>query len=116
MAHALPTGTRIDWMWKLNSNPFSHSELDEWHCYTEVETAIIEDALSKKLPVALLDDYHINFTHLIQIFNRNMNNQRPVKRMINKRVGSRLREKRLMPTPMVSSIPLAPQSNLYFIM
>ena len=96
--HAPRQRKSIEWMWKSNTVPWSHSEPKEWCSYSDVETAIIEEAFNKKQFEALLDDYHIDFKHSLQISNNNLNNQRPVKRITKYDRGeSSLREERFMP-------------------
>ncbi|CAF5187792.1 unnamed protein product, partial [Rotaria magnacalcarata] len=69
------------------------------------ENAIIEEAFStlKKTHV-IIDDYHIDFEHRVQIANDDKTKQRPIKRVeMNKEEGGRLREARFMPNPIVPS-------------
>jgi hypothetical protein len=44
----------------------------------------------------LLDDYHIDFSHLLQISNSNIQQQRPVKRTIGKHSSVSVRKDRLI--------------------
>ncbi len=108
MAH-VSSLTRIEWMWKSNPEPWNSAQKEEWRSYSDVETAIIEEAYQKKLPEALIDNYHINFKQSVQILNSNENNQRPVKRVERGRSTSqvRLREARFMPNPIHPSTPFA---------
>jgi hypothetical protein len=46
---------------------------------------MIEEAYQNKDNEVLLDDYHINFKHMVQISNTNEQKQRPIKRMIRER-------------------------------
>lgn len=88
----------IEWMWKSNANPWSHSEPEEWCSYSDIEIAIIEEAYNKKESEVFLDDYYIDFKHSVQISNNNFNNQRPVKRMTKcNQEESNLRNERFMP-------------------
>ncbi|CAF3644118.1 unnamed protein product [Rotaria socialis] len=98
-------GKRIEWFWKSNDNPFSNEESAEWNRYSDVENTIIEEAFStlKKTHV-IIDDYHIDFEHRVQIANDDKTKQRPIKRVeMNKEEGGRLREARFMPNPIVPS-------------
>ena len=105
------SSTGIEWMWKSNSDPWNSSQTDEWRSYSDVETAIIEAAYQRKLPEALIDDYHINFQRSVQISNSNQSNQRSVKRVERGRSTSesRLREARFMPNPVHPATPFAEQ-------
>ncbi|CAF3701168.1 unnamed protein product [Rotaria socialis] len=107
MANASQALIKFEWFWKSNDDPWSSSEPEEWSRFSDVEMAIIEEALQKKLPDVLLDSYHINFKHMVQISNKNENNQRPVKRVVNERKESRLREARFMPNPVNPSRPFS---------
>jgi hypothetical protein len=102
--HPRPQRKCIVWMWKSNTDPWLHSEPEEWCSYSDVETAIIEEAYNKKQSEALLDNYHIDFKHSLQISNINLNNQRPVKRISKyDREESSLREERFMPHAVIPS-------------
>ena len=103
--------TRVEWMWKSSTDPWNSSQGDEWQSYSDVETAIIEQAYQKKLPDVLLDNHHINFKNSVQISNSNENHQRPVKRVERNRSTSdgRLREARFMPSPIHPATPFADQ-------
>ncbi|CAF1443690.1 unnamed protein product [Rotaria sp. Silwood1] len=70
---------------------------------------MIEEAYQKKLPEALIDDYHLDFKKSLQISNSNPNNQRPVKRISRDgmTIEPRLREARFMPNPIHSATPFA---------
>ncbi|CAF2941307.1 unnamed protein product [Rotaria sp. Silwood2] len=107
----MSSSTRIEWMWKSNEHPWNSSQKEEWCSYSDVETAIVEEAYQKKLSEALIDDYHINFKNSVQISNSNQHNQRPVKRVERGRSTSepRLREARFMPSPIYPSTPFAEQ-------
>ncbi|CAF4941630.1 unnamed protein product [Rotaria sp. Silwood1] len=110
MAYKL-SPTRVEWMWKSNEDPWNSSQKEDWRSYSDVETAIIEEAYQKKLSEALIDDYHINFKNSVQISNSNERNQRPVKRIERGRstFEPRLREARFMPSPIHPSTPFAEQ-------
>ena len=45
----------------------------------------LRKAFQQKLSEAILDDYHINFEHLLQISNNDEKRQRPVRRVVNER-------------------------------
>jgi len=115
MAHASLHTQRIEWMWESNINPWSQSKSAKWRSYSDVETAIIEEAYTGKLPEALLDDYHIDFEQCVQTSNNNVNDRRPVKRMVNERVDARLREERFMPNPIVPSASFTHSDSRLFI-
>jgi hypothetical protein len=105
---------RIEWLWKSNTDPWSSAEPEKWSNFSDVETAIIEDAFQKKLSEVLIDDYHIDFKRSIQISNKNENHQRPIKR-VDKKMSTtevRLREARFMPNPINPSTPFTAQTNL----
>lgn len=106
-----PTAAGIQWMWKSNADPWSSSQKEEWRAYSDVETAIIEEAFQKKLSEVLLDDYHISLKNSTQISNSNANSQRPIKRVERGQTSSepRLREARFMPNPIHPAMPFAEQ-------
>jgi hypothetical protein len=101
-------------MWKSNKNPWSHSEPDEWSFYCDIDTAIIEEAFQENQHEVLLDDYHINFNHFVQISNCTEKNQRPVKRMINQQNDRRLREERFLANIIQPSAHFIDTGSLYF--
>ncbi|CAF1209286.1 unnamed protein product [Rotaria sordida] len=101
-----PIQQRIEWMWKSNSDTQSHSQQEEWHCYSDIETAIIEEAFQEKLSEAVLDECRIDLKYFLQISNRDENIRRPVKRVHHEQVeAGRLREARFMPNPVAPSAP-----------
>ena len=53
-----------------------------WTNYSDIETAIIEEAFVNKEEKVILDDYHILFKQSVQISNQNWYYQRSVKRVI----------------------------------
>ncbi len=100
-----PCRQRIEWMWKSNTNAWSQSEQEEWHCYSDIETAIIEEAFQEKLSDVLLDDYHIDLKHFLQVPNIDENSQRPMRRTHHgQKEDGRLREARFMPNPVLPSV------------
>ncbi|CAF3197734.1 unnamed protein product [Rotaria sp. Silwood2] len=104
-AHVSRQRKCIEWMRKSNYNPWLRSESEEWCSYSDVEAAITEEAYMKKQSKALLVDYHIDFKHSVQISSNNLNNQRPVKRMIKYDRGeSLLREERFIPHAVIPSV------------
>lgn len=105
------SSSRVEWMWKSNADPWNSSQKEEWSSYSDVETAIIEEAYQKKLPEVLIDDHHIDFKKSIQISNSNENHQRPIKRISRDRSACepRLREARFIPNPIHPSTPFADQ-------
>ena len=101
----------VEWMWKSNSDPWNTSQREEWRSYSDVETAIIEQAYQAKLSEAVIDDYHINLKKSVQISNSNTSNQRPIKRVERGRstTGMKLREARFMPSPIHPATPFTDQ-------
>lgn len=97
---------RIQWMWKSNVEPWVSNTAEDWSSFSDVETAIIEEAYKNKLPEAIIDDYHINFKHFIQISNKDESKQRPVKRVDSSTstYQVRVRETRFMPNPTNPSV------------
>ncbi len=102
--------TRVQWMWNSSVDPFLESESDDWRPYSDVENMIIEEAFTTGKNHALLDDYHIDFKHQLQISNNDTNKQRPIKRLVCNRDDKRLREERFMPNPIA---PDRPYGGLY---
>ncbi|CAF3883565.1 unnamed protein product [Rotaria sp. Silwood2] len=107
MASPLPTTSKnslkhVEWMWKSNPNPWSKSEPAVWSHYSDVENLIIEEAFTDKQPLALLDEYYIDFQNNLQVFNSDHNKQRPVKRVVRKREDKHLREARFVDLPVSS--------------
>lgn len=98
-----PQQPRIEWLWKSNEDPWSN-ESAEWCAYSDVDTAIIEEAFQQKLPDVVLDDYTISFHPLVQLCNDDASQQRPVKRLANKQ-DDKLRETRFIQSPISPSIP-----------
>jgi hypothetical protein len=64
---------RVEWAWKSKSNddPWLIDEPYQWSSYSDIETVIIERAYQKKLPEAVVNNYHIVFKQFIQISNNN---------------------------------------------
>lgn len=108
-AAAIHQQSHVQWLWKATTNSYSELKSDEWCPYSDVETHIIEEAYEKKQAEVLLDNYHINFKHFIQICNNNQNNQRPVKRINHGREETKLRNERFLPNPIS---PLTPFTDL----
>ncbi|CAF3882448.1 unnamed protein product [Rotaria sp. Silwood1] len=109
--------TSVQWMWQADADPWSSSSVQkgDWFNYSDIETAIIEDAYQKKEMEVLLDNYHINFKHLVQISNNNLNHQRPVKRLVREREeGIRLRESRFLSEPIIPSQPFMEPGPSFF--
>ena len=94
---------RIEWFWQSNADPWS-SESAEWCAYSDVDTAIIEEAFQQKLPDVLLDDFTISFKHLVQISNDDQLKQRPMKRVVSTET-SKIRDARFMQSPVNPSAP-----------
>lgn len=95
---------RVQWFWRSDPDPFTKDQFNQWIRYSDVENSIIEEAFSvSKKPQVLLDDYHIDFEHRMQISNDDASRQRPVKRVTMKRNDERLREARFTANPVVPS-------------
>lgn len=105
---------RVTWMWKSDSTPWGSSGSEQWTSYSDVETAIIEEAYQKKSPEVLLDEYHINFKNMVQISNKNESHQRPIKRADRSQLSSqvKLREERFTANPIHPATPFADQRAL----
>lgn len=73
----------VKWMWKANDDPWDTTQAPEWRRYSDVENMTIEKAYQAKETGAMLDDYHLDFSHMVQISNNGIHKQRPVKRMPN---------------------------------
>jgi len=102
------TQKHVEWFWKSDDDPFSNTESSEWNRYSDIENIIIEEAFTiLKKPIVILDDYHIDFEHRVQIANDDKSKQRPVKRVEMNREDVRLREARFMPNP------IAPTSSFH---
>ena len=63
------SATRIQWMWNSSEDPFSKSEPIDWVPYCDIENMIIEKAYTANKSYAMLDGYHIDFKHSVQISN-----------------------------------------------
>ena len=107
---------RIQWMWKTNENPFDLTQETEWTMYTDVENQIIEDAHQKRMPEALLDQYHVNFEHLMQISNKDERQQRSVKRVTANTSQQRLRKERFLTEPITPSKPFSDSDQCDFLL
>jgi hypothetical protein len=101
---------RVEWMWNAHTDPFLQSQPVDWRLYSDVENMIIEEAFTAGKSHAMLDDYHIDFEHNLQISNNDVKKQRPVKRMVCNRDDKRLREERFLPNPIA---PNRPYGGLY---
>jgi len=101
--------TRVEWMWNANADPFSKSEPVEWRYYSDVENMIIEKAFTAGETHAMLDDYHVDLKHNVQISNNDTSKQRPVKRMVRGKNDIRLREDRFLPNPIAPDRPFGGQ-------
>jgi hypothetical protein len=69
------------WMWQSNGNPWSTTQAPEWSCYSKVNNTIIEKAYRTKKKQAILDNYYLDFSQMVQIANNDNNKRRPVKRV-----------------------------------
>ncbi|CAF4515683.1 unnamed protein product [Rotaria sp. Silwood2] len=93
----------IEWMWQSNPDPWSKSEPAKWNHFSDMENLIIEEAFLNKQPLAILDEYYIDFGKNRQISNIDDYRQRPVKRIVRNREDKHLREERFVDLP-VSSV------------
>lgn len=66
---------RIVWMWKSNNEP------EDWKRYSDIENCIIENAYQQHENQVELDDFSINFEHLVQVSKKDSNKQEPIKRV-----------------------------------
>ncbi|CAF1212676.1 unnamed protein product, partial [Rotaria sp. Silwood1] len=107
---------QIQWMWKANENVFDLTQEAEWTMYTDVENQIIEQAYQKRMPEALLDQYHVNFEHLMQISNKDERQQRPVKRVAVDTSQQMLRKERFLAKPLTPSKPFSDSDQLDFLL
>lgn len=87
---------RMEWRWKSNGNPWSNSEPEEWKCYCDIDTAMIEEAYMRKEAGVELDNYSIDFKNFVQISNLNSNNRRPIRRTMKPKYQGRLSEDRFV--------------------
>ncbi|CAF1016218.1 unnamed protein product [Rotaria sordida] len=90
-----------EWQWRSNTNPLT------WKCYTNLETMKIEEAYQKHEKKVLLDAYHIDLVHMIQISNTNLQKQRPIRRVtIDGTIdGKKVREERFFADPLLPTRP-----------
>ncbi|CAF4446140.1 unnamed protein product, partial [Didymodactylos carnosus] len=95
---------RAQWYWKSNSDPWSNGS-EEWTKYSDIESAIIEEAFNRKnkTKLAEMDNYWINLNDSIQISKSDPNKHRQIKWVLTSRNGSQgLREERFFVTPALS--------------
>ncbi|CAF1101579.1 unnamed protein product [Didymodactylos carnosus] len=88
---------RAQWYWKSNSDSWSTNEKEEWTKYSDIESAIIEEAFNgkNKTKLADLDNYLCNLNESIQISKSDPNRQRQIKRvLISRNETQGLREQR----------------------
>ena len=97
--------TCVEWMWQSNPYPFIQHQEPEWSYYSDVENLIIEEAFLANKPQAMLDDYYIDLKHNIQVSNKDNTKQRPVQRVMGKRVNKASRGERFMPDPIAPKRP-----------
>ncbi|CAF1241529.1 unnamed protein product [Didymodactylos carnosus] len=93
---------RAQWYWKSNFDPWSTNGNEEWTKYSDIESAIIEEAFNQKnkTKLAELNNYSINLNDSIQISKSDSNKQRQIKRVLISRNESQgLREERFFLTP-----------------
>jgi hypothetical protein len=103
------SSTRVQWMWNATADPFSKSQKAVWNRYSDVENMMIEKAFTGGESHAILDDYHIDLKHNLQISNNDTNKQRPVKRMVCDKDDKVLREERFLPNPVAPDRPFGGQ-------
>ncbi|CAF1600046.1 unnamed protein product, partial [Didymodactylos carnosus] len=72
------------WYWKSNSDPWSTNGKRKWTKYSDIESAIIEEAFNgqNETKLADLDNYTINLNDSIQISKSDPNKQRQIKRVL----------------------------------
>ncbi|CAF0778722.1 unnamed protein product [Didymodactylos carnosus] len=75
---------RAQWYWKSSFDPSSTNEKEEWTKYSDIESAIIEEAFNgnNKTKLIELDNYSINLNDSIQISQSDPNNQQQIKRVL----------------------------------
>ncbi|CAF0906140.1 unnamed protein product [Adineta steineri] len=78
----LNSSIRVEWMWQSNLGHLDKSQTAEWCRFPDVENAIIEEAFLAKKTYATLDNYHIDFEHLVQISDRSAEKERAIKRLV----------------------------------
>jgi hypothetical protein len=88
------SSTRTRWMLRLDKNLFGGSQPAVWCHYSDIENIIIEEAFMAKINFVVLDDYHIDFSHNLQISNNDRDEQRSVKRVVYNINDIHLREER----------------------
>ncbi|CAF1053573.1 unnamed protein product [Didymodactylos carnosus] len=78
---------RAQWYWKSNSDPWATNGNEEWTKYSDIESAIIEEAFNQKnrIKLAELDNYSINLNESIQISKSDPDKQRQIKRVLTSR-------------------------------
>ena len=99
LASSLNSLKDIEWMWRVNPDPFSKTEKSQWSHYSDVENLIIEDAFAENKPQAMLDEYYVDFKQMRQISKVDDYKQTPVKRVVRKREDKHLRGERFMDLP-----------------
>ncbi|CAF1161778.1 unnamed protein product [Adineta steineri] len=106
MAQASTPDFFVRWLWNSSDDPFSPNHFEEaWRRYSDVETVLIEEAYQMKRVEAMLDKYHIDFEHSVQISNNNLKKQRPVKRITDGHVESSPRVERFTSKSIVPAAP-----------
>ncbi|CAF3987147.1 unnamed protein product [Rotaria sp. Silwood2] len=69
------------WLWKSNSNPWQTNIEEQWEKYSDIEMTIIENGYQNKYSHVELDNFIIDFKHLVQINKADSTKQRPIKRI-----------------------------------
>ncbi|CAF1639669.1 unnamed protein product [Didymodactylos carnosus] len=85
----------VIWWFNASNDPWSSNETDQkWIKYSDIKNEIIEDAYSKSLPYATIDEYMIDLRRFLQIESSDKTKQRQVRRTIGGRRQECLREER----------------------
>ncbi|UJR11726.1 hypothetical protein I4U23_015907 [Adineta vaga] len=106
------TTSPVMWMWKINKNDLwyfpkqNEIEDDNWHSYSDVETANIETSFRNKKQAAIFNDYRIDFVHFMHISNWNDKRERLVKRIpcatgLSTKKATQPENERFLPTPLL---------------
>ena len=90
-----------EWQWCSNINFLT------WKCYANLETRKIEESYQKGEETVLLDAYHIDLLHMMQISNNNLQKQRPIRRVMTDGTidGKKVREERFFADPLLPTRP-----------
>ncbi|CAF3615564.1 unnamed protein product [Rotaria socialis] len=58
---------KIIWIWQSNSHLWNENEQEEWKHYSDFEILVIEGAYAQKRDNVELEDYIINFEHMLKV-------------------------------------------------